>query len=354
MILFSSQDGATLPPVKPGQTMLRARHVVGLSRRLSSVSAVFDASTKARQKARAARAPNAADFDYLRDEVATRVVDRLADVSRPAARALDLGCGGGAHFLRALISAENPARVEELIHADVHADVLARAETFYDGVVATPGRQFVFREDRELPIEKGSLDLVVSAGSLQWVNDLPGVLARVCNLLRPDGLFLGAMFGGDTLQELRISLQLADEEVRGGVAPRVSPMVHMRDVGSVLGRAGLVLTTIDLDRLVVPFTDMHALMRHLRGMGETNAALNREAHCGRRTFERAACIYKERFGFVDEQGRECIPATFQIMHMIGWSPSESQQKPMERGSAQFSIADLPSIASETVRPSETS
>lgn len=315
----------------------------------ASQQKLFDLHTKTLQKAKAAQSPRASDFDYLRDEVATRVVDRLLDITRPLPRALDLFCGG-AHILRAVQTVNNPSQIESLTHCDLHPAILARAQTFYDGTLATPERQFVLGDERALiPLENGTLDLVVSSGALHWVNDLPLLLRRAVQLLKPDGLFLAAMFGGDTLQELRIALQIAEDEMRGRLAPRISPMVRLRDAAGLVSGAGLALTTADVDRLVVPFTDMFALMRHLKGMGETNALSIREIHYGRDVFERASKIYEEKFGFIDEQGRKCVPATFEIVHMNGWAPAVSQPRSKERGSAQFSIGDLPN-ATETVVP----
>lgn len=310
---------------------------------------LFDWRTKTQQKVKAAQSPKANDFDYLRDEVATRVVDRLQDITRPLPHAVDIFCGS-AHILRAVQAVSNPSRIESLTHCDLHPSILSRAQTFYDGNLAGPDRQFVLdNEQAPIPIEDGTLDLVISSGALHWVNDLPLLLRRAARLLKPDGLFLAAMFGGDTLQELRISLQLAEDEMRGRLAPRISPMVRLRDAAGLVSGAGLALTTADVDRIIVPFTDMFALMRHLKGMGETNALTTREIHCGRKVFERASRIYEERYGFTDEQGRKCVPATFEVVHMNGWAPAVSQPRAKERGSAQFSIGDL-TDAAETVVP----
>lgn len=315
---------------------------------------VFDVSSKAAQKARAAAAVDAADFDYLRDEIAARVVDRLCDMRRTFPNALDLFCGSG-HVARALRDVENKPGVGRLAHADVAEEVVARAPVGqFGGFQCAPG--FVFREDeaeagwKEPELKEGTLDLVISSGGLHWVNDLPGVLARVNALLRPDGLFLGAMYGGETLRELRVSMQLAEEELRGGISPHVSPMVHPPDAGNVLQRAGLKLTTVDLDEIVVPFRDMRAVMKHLKGMGEANAVITRRLHYGRKLFHRAAEIYQERFGFVDGQGRPCVPATFQIVHMVGWAPDDSQPGAKPAGSATVSFGDL----AETVNAGSTS
>lgn len=330
---------------RPWPTFLRR-----LSQASSDPPKIFDLHAKSLQKARAAVSPTVQEYDYLRDEVAALVTDRLHDISRPFPHALDLFCGSSAHLLRATLKAENPAQIESLTHADLHPAILTRASTFYDGSLSTPDRQFVLpSEHASIPLEPGSLDLVLSAGALHWVNDLPLLFRRVRDLLRPDGLFLAAMFGGETLHELRIALQLAEDEKRARLAPRVSPMVRLRDAAGLLSGAGLALPTADVDKIVVPFTDMFAVMRHLRGMGETNALTTREIYYGRDVFQRASEIYEERFGFVDPEGRKCVPATFEIVHMIGWAPAATQRRAAQRGSAQFSLTDLPG-AVETITP----
>jgi NADH dehydrogenase [ubiquinone] 1 alpha subcomplex assembly factor 5 len=313
---------------------------------------VFDTLAKAAQKARAAAAPDAASFDYLRDEVAGRVVDRLCDMSRNFPRALDLYCGSG-HVLRALREVENKPGIKTLALADIDLSLVTNAgwRTVEDvrKMGIDTSTQYVFREEEldQVPpfLEPASLDLVISSSALHWVNDLPGVLSRVNALLKPDGLFIGAMMGGETLRELRIAMQLAEEEARGGVSPHVSPMVQLRDAGGVLGRAGLKLTTVDVDEIKIPFRDMHAVMRHVKGMGEGNAVAARRPYYGRKVFVRAEEIYQEMFGYVDEQGRPCVPATFQIVHLIGWSPAGAsvQPQPAARGSAGASLADLSNI-----------
>lgn len=311
---------------------------------------VFDAAAKAAQKARAAAAPGAASFDYLRDEVAARVVDRLCDMSRAFPRALDLYCGSG-HIARALVGAENKPGVAWMEVADVHEVVVEggrrRSAEVLGGIGVDVGEGVLWGEAGQGEgggLDAGSLDLVVSSCGLHWVNDLPGVLKRARGLLKPDALFLGAMYGGETLRELRVSMQLAEDELRGGVSPHVSPMVHAPDAGNLLQAAGLRLTTVDLDEIVVPFRDMAAVMKHLRGMGEGNAVLSRRAHYGKRLFARAAEIYEVEFGYVDAQGRKAVPATFQCVHLCGWAPDSAQPKPKSAGSATVSMGDLSKLA----------
>ena len=187
-----------------------------------------------------------------------------------------------------------------------------------------------------LPLRPGSLDLAVSALAFQFVNDLPGVLAQIRRALRPDGLLLAAMFGGDTLTELRQSFAAAETEMEGGLSPRVAPFADLRDLGALLQRAGFALPVTDVDRIVVRYDSAFALMADLRRMGATNILLERRRTPTRRaTMLRMAQIYGERFA--DPDGR--IRATFDVIWLSGWAPHESQQKPLKPGSATASLAE---------------
>ena len=171
---------------------------------------------------------------------------------------------------------------------------------------------------------------------LHWVDDLPGVMAQIRRLLKPDGLCLVNLLGGATLTELRASLLEAEQEIYGGAWPRTAPMADIRDVGGLLGRAGLALPVADADRLTITYPDMFRLMADLRGMGEQNALLGRRrTPTARRMFLRAAEIYHDRFAGPD--GR--IPASFEIITLTGWAPHESQQTPLRPGSAAHRLAD---------------
>ena len=187
-----------------------------------------------------------------------------------------------------------------------------------------------------LPLSPESLDLAVSALGLQFANDLPGVLAQIRRALKPDGLLLAAMIGGDTLTELRQSFASAEAECEGGMSPRVAPFADLRDVGSLLQRAGLALPVTDVDRVVVRYDSAFALMQDLRRMGATNILVERRrAPTRRATMLRMAQIYAERFA--DPDGR--IRATFDVIWLSGWAPHDSQQKPLKPGSAKMSLAD---------------
>jgi SAM-dependent methyltransferase len=198
-------------------------------------------------------------------------------------------------------------------------------------------------DSEPLALVPASVDLVVSALALQFVNDLPGVLAQIRRSLKADGLFLAAMIGGETLTELRQSFAAAEAEVEGGVSPRVAPFADLRDLGALLQRAGFALPVTDVDRIVVRYDNAFALMQDLRRMGATNILNERRRTPSRRaTFLKMVQIYAEQFS--DPDGR--IRATFDVVWLSGWAPHESQQKPLKPGSAKMSLADAVNKARE--------
>ncbi len=235
--------------------------------------------------------------------------------------------------------------MEERLHA-VLRDFADVAEIWTPGtVLRTPSRERfksvaqIGLDDSEreiLPLEPQSLDLVVSGLAFQFVNDLPGVLTQIRRALKPDGLLLAAMIGGDTLTELRQSFAAAEAELEGGVSPRVAPFADLRDIGSLLQRAGFALPVTDVDRIVARYDGAFALMADLRRMGATNVLVERRRTPTRRaTMLRMAQIYGERFA--DADGR--IRATFDVIWLSGWAPHESQQQPLQPGSAKASLAE---------------
>jgi SAM-dependent methyltransferase len=201
-------------------------------------------------------------------------------------------------------------------------------------------------ESEPLQLAPESLDLIVSALALQFVNDLPGVLAQIRRALKPDGLLLAAMIGGDTLTELRQSFAAAEAECEGGVSPRVAPFADLRDLGSLLQRAGFALPVTDVDRIMVRYDNVFSLMADLRRMGATNILVERRRTPTRRaTLLRMAQIYSERFA--DPDGR--IRTTFDVIWLSGWAPHQSQQQPLKPGSAKASLAEA--VKRESPSPS---
>jgi SAM-dependent methyltransferase len=251
--------------------------------------------------ARQARARKLGPAQFLLDRVADDIEERLRAVLREFSAAADVWTPG------------------ELLRGDRFKSVI----------------HIGLQDPKEvLPLQPESLDLVVSALALQFVNDLPGVLAQIRRALKPDGLLLAAMIGGDTLTELRQSFAAAEAECEGGVSPRVAPFADLRDIGGLLQRAGFALPVTDLDHIVVRYDSAFALMADLRRMGATNILFERRRTPTRRaTLLRMAQIYAERFA--DPDGR--IRATFDVIWLSGWAPHDSQPKPLKPGSATASL-----------------
>lgn len=285
---------------------------------ITSGPLIFDrALLRVRRRRAAAMAP----ATFLLDRVAADLGDRLAAVLRRFDLALDLGTRGDA----ARLALGSLGSVATIIAADTAPPSA--------GSTAWP---FVVADEEALPFGDGAFDLVVSALALQFVNDLPGTLVQIRRVLRPDGLFLAALIGGETLTELRQSFAAAESEVEGGVSPRVAPFADLRDLGALLQRAGFALPVTDIDRVTVRYESVFALMHDLRRMGAANALIDRRRVPLRRaTLMRMAEIYGERFS--DADGR--VRATFEIVWFSGWAPHPSQQQPLRPGSAKARLAD---------------
>lgn len=285
----------------------------------------FDRRTVRAHRDRAAA--GFADHDFLLREVGHRLVERLEDIRRTFPRVLDLGCHDGG--LRELLAGK--AGSELLVQADVSARMTARAHT-----AASHQALQVVADEEALPFAPASFDLAISNLSLHWVNDLPGALLQIRQMLKPDGLLLAALLGGETLFELRQCLMEAELVGEGGLSPRISPFAEVRDMGNLLSRAGFALPVADCDTITVTYQNALALMHDLRGMGESNAVAERRKTFSRRnTLLEAASLYHERFA--DREGR--ITATFQVIYLGGWAPHPSQQKPLRPGSAARRLAD---------------
>lgn len=267
-------------------------------------------------------------FDFLVRAAAEGLAERLDDIAREFPKALVLGCGSGT--LAKVVQGHGGIRT--WVQCDLSPIMAASALNRVNGADT-----FALAADEEaLPFATGSFDVVLSALNLHWVNDLPGALVQAQRCLRPDGLFLAAVLGGETLPELRRAFLQAESELEGGASPRVSPFLDVRDAGDLLQRAGFALAVADVDTVQTTYADPLALMADLRGMGETNALVERRKTFTRKTtLMRAAEIYVEAFG--DEQGR--VPATFQIITMTAWAPAPSQSKPLAPGSAKVRLAE---------------
>jgi SAM-dependent methyltransferase len=281
---------------------------------MSSGPSIFD---RRLLRVRQRRARRLIPATFLLDRVATDLGERLSAILRKFDVAVDLGSPSDA--VRLVLAANK--NIGTVITTGLDGD---------DDSVR------VAADEEALPFADGSLDLVVSALALQFVNDLPGTLIQIRRALKPDGLLLAALIGGDSLTELRSAFAAAESEVEGGISPRVAPFADIRELGGLLQRAGFALPVIDSERLTVRYNSALALMRDLRRMGATNILHERRRRpLKRATFARMAEIYIERFS--DADGR--IRATFEIIWLSGWVPHESQQKPLKPGSATQRLAD---------------
>lgn len=264
-----------------------------------------------RQRKRRARA-GFRDAAFLHARVAADLADRLESIPRPFPRVLALG-GGGLFSEEVSRRPELAARIGAIIETDL--DVT---------------------DPEHLPFAASAFDLIVSPLALHWVNDLPGALIQLRLALKPDGLLLASLFGGQTLTELRLALIEAESEVTGGAGPRVSPFADLQDIAGLLQRAGFALPAADRDIVTVRYGEPMRLLADLRAMGETSALRERSPRgLSRRILARAFELYRQNH--TDEDGR--IRATFEILTATGWSPHESQQKPLKPGSAKTRLAD---------------
>ncbi|WP_091969118.1 methyltransferase domain-containing protein [Methylobacterium gossipiicola] len=270
-------------------------------------------------RARLARARRADYADFLLARCADDLDDRLGAVLRRFGRAVDFGTPISDVALR--------------LAASGRCDSVLRLAPVPD---ARPGLPLAVGDPEALPLAPASIDLAVSLLALQHVNDLPGALAQLRRALRPDGLFIACLLGGRSLTELRQAFGQAESEVEGGISPRVAPFAEVREMGSLLQRAGFALPVTDVETLTVRYADPFALLRDLRAMGLTNVLTERRRTPLRRaTLMRAAAIYAERFS--DPDGR--MRATFEILWLSGWAPHASQQVPLKPGSARTRLAE---------------
>lgn len=277
-------------------------------------------------------APRYADF--LKVRAAGDLVDRLESILRDFPVAVDLGARTGV-FGRLLRESAASPRVGLLIEADLSARMLG----------GRTGPRLV-ADAEQLPFCEASLDLVVSSLALHWTDDLPGALVQIRRALKPDGVFLGSLLGGATLQELRWALTEAETELSGGAGPRVSPFAGAADGAGLLQRAGFALPVSDVDRLTVRYADPLVLLRDLRAMGETNVLRQRPGPPTRTLLARAFELYARRYAGAD--GR--VPATFDIVSLTGWAPHDSQPKALRPGSAKVRLADALGATETRLRP----
>lgn len=316
---------------------------------------VFNRNTKFLQRERAASdVEKSRQADYIRDEVAVRLCERLLDINRRFENVLDLGANacniGKAMTLPnpdpdprlAEMGKENPplsSKIGHLLAADSAGQLLFRdSEEDWNSKI-NMSRKVIRTEEDLTDFQKDSFDAVLSSLNLHWINDLPSTLAQINNVLKSDAPLIAAMMGGDSLFELRTSLQLASMDRLGGLSPHLSPLADVKDVGGLLTKAGFKLLTVDIDDIVVEYPDIFALMMDLQAMGESNAVLGREmGPISRDVLLAAEAIYRELHGEDAQMGG--LPATFRIIYLIGWKEGEGQSQPLERGSGEINMKDI--------------
>ena len=263
---------------------------------------IFDARLLKLRRERAARR----GASFLLERVMEDAAERLLDVNRQFQKGLILGSPEIETYLRSHLQKEKcPA------HMNTIADIT------------------------ELSVN-GNYDLILSLLTLQSENDIVGTLIRLRQSLKPDGLFIAAMFGGDTLTELRQALYQTDEALLGGMSARIYPMVSYTQAGQLLSRAGLNQPVVDTDRLTVSYGELGRLVSDLRDLGETNVLLARDKSAMPKQYPQALA-HNYAANFARENGK--LKTSFEILWLTGWSPHESQQKPLKPGSAKMRLAD---------------
>lgn len=299
---------------------------------MSEPDDIFDIDVMLRRRAR--HAARADEVDFLIARAADDISERIGIVNRTFATAACLGALHGV-VARRVQRLEN---VGTVISCERTAALLERCEA--------PRIQ---ADEEALPFADASLDLAVSALTLHLVNDLPGALIQIRRALKPDGLFVASLLGGETLKELREAWLIAESEIAGGASPRVAPFADVRDLGGLLQRAGFALPIADSERVIVTYGSPLALMAELKAMAASNMLkARRREPVTRDLLMRAAEVYSDRFGQAD--GR--VRATFEIITLTAWAPDESQPKPLRPGSAKTRLATALGV-DEHKLPNET-
>nr|WP_321460841.1 methyltransferase domain-containing protein [uncultured Cohaesibacter sp.] len=286
----------------------------------NGIPQLFDIALLAQRRKRAL-SKYGEDGDFLLREVASDMLDRLSLVMRPFPEIVELG-GHTGLLAKSLQNRKGTRRVTRL----------EQVPDFFSGM-----EQGIVVDPEILPLKAGSINLLVAPLFLHWINDLPGLLLQIRQCLAPDGLLMATLLGRESLKELRQAFLVADSEITGGASPRVAPLPDLKDMGTLLQRAGFTLPVIDHDMLTVRYASLFDLMQDLRRMGATNILHDRSRTMLRRdVLLRAAEIYQQEFS--DPDGR--IRASFQILSLSGWAPDESQQKPLKPGSARISLTSV--------------
>lgn len=337
---------------------------------------IFNRQAHHKNRIFASKLENSMPFEYIREEISLNIVSRLEYIMKDFTSVAEIGCGKG--WIYRILSAPdeltnqgaseestdrllrenqqfnpNEYPIQKKIESNEQIDESQNNALFKkwnmsqyvlidqceDNLIYIPDVPDielvrVLANEERLPLNSNSFDLIMSGHYLHNINDLEGVFKQINDALKPDGCFVGAMFGGNTLHELKSCFVWAEHEREGGVSPHVSPMVGIRDVGDLMTGSGFNLPTIDSDEIVVYYPDAFTLMKHLQLMGEGNVISNRRPNISKETLLAAAALYDELFYDKEKGG---IPATFELIYMIGWKQHDNQPKPKLRGSAEFSL-----------------
>jgi NADH dehydrogenase [ubiquinone] 1 alpha subcomplex assembly factor 5 len=339
--------------------LIRVSRRITRCRSLSDESSThaFDRALKTLQRDGAARAQQAwkedeepVEYDYFRQEIGRRLVDRLDDIKREDGFPLALEVGAGPGILHRIICSDDAfggeggiGGVRKLVQLDSSTEMLHRDEDIpVEGLDRCGTYRMAGDEEATMPFPDGTFDLVISSVALHWVNELPALFSEVKRVLKPDGCFIFAMIGGTTLPELRTSMMMAEMDREGGFSPHVGPFVELSDVGGLVSGAGFNLPTIDVDTIKLAYPNAMVLMEHLQRMGESNACINRRPRTAADSFLATACLYDEMYKLETDEGFEedSIEASVQVIYAIGWSPHESQQQPSTRGTATHKVGAI--------------
>lgn len=278
---------------------------------------VFDRILVQKNKQRALK--NFYKYDFLFKWSKNQLSERIYDINRSFDKSLQIGS-------RCAFTNSEHSKIKESFTCDL------TSRSFTNDIV-----NYFQASEEFLPIANKTMDLVLSNLNLHSVNDLPGALLQIKNCLKDDGLFIASMFGGKTLYELRNILTNTELELFGGVSPRIFPFADKKQMGYLLQRAGFSLPVIDSEVITVTYDNIFKLFNDLRGMGENNAILQRnKTPVSKNFFMKVAQEYHNKYS--DNNGR--IKASFEVIFLLGWSPHESQQKPLRPGSAKYKLADI--------------
>lgn len=277
------------------------------------ITTVFDKRIRVKHLNQSSIDKEAHLYDYVKDHVAKDVCDRIEDLITDNKRSIfNLGSCSGL-----IVKNLNPEKVQSFIQGDISKESLRRCKRLNSTLSIKYPVDYIECDEESLPLKENSQDLVISCLNLHWVNDLVSCFKQVHRSLRDDSPFIGAIFGGDTLHELRSSLQLAELERLSGFSAHIAPKTTGQDVARLLQGSGYKLITVDISEVKICYPSLYELMFDLQGMGENNASLMSSRHMHRDVLQAAASVYQYLYG-VEDNIESGIPATFQIIHFIGW------------------------------------